>query len=124
MAATAEDAQGSAGPLAMGTRVLTIAGGSDAVVGADRARLPMGVDALAEHHGSFGEGALIDHRVLPGGHRQMLESEALREVVWRFLAGDEVVDSPGHGATGLARAAGHVTRQAGRWFAPRTTWHR
>jgi hypothetical protein len=32
----------------------------------------------------------------------VLETEALREVTWRFLAGQEVIDSPGH----LSRVVG------------------
>lgn len=81
---------GGAGPLAMGTRVLSIAGSLDAVVGADRAALP-GVD---------------ERRVLPGGHEGVLASEAVREVTWRFLAGREVVASPGYLATGSSALYG------------------
>jgi pimeloyl-ACP methyl ester carboxylesterase len=81
---------GSAGPLAMGTRILAIAGSLDAVVGADRAALP-GVD---------------ERRVLPGGHEGVLASEAVREVTWRFLADEEVVASPGYLATGTSALYG------------------
>ena len=81
---------GGAGPLAMGTRVLSIAGSLDAVVGADRAALP-GVD---------------ERRVLPGGHEGVLVSEAIREVTWRFLADREVVASPGYLATGTSALYG------------------
>jgi len=81
---------GGAGPLAMGTRVLSIAGSLDAVVGADRAALP-GVD---------------ERRVLPGGHEGVLASEAIREVTWRFLADREVVASPGYLATGTSALYG------------------
>lgn len=81
---------GSAGPLAMGTRMLSIAGSLDAVVGADRAALP-GVD---------------ERRVLPGGHMGVLTSEAVREVMWRFLADQEVVASPGYLATGTSALYG------------------
>ena len=81
---------GSAGPLAMGTRMLSIAGSRDAVVGADRAALP-GVD---------------ERRVLPGGHSGVLTSEAVREVTWRFLADQEVVASPGYLATGASALYG------------------
>ena len=41
-------------------------------------------------------------RVLPGGHGGVLATEALREVVWSFLADREVVASPGLLATGAA----------------------
>jgi murein DD-endopeptidase MepM/ murein hydrolase activator NlpD len=78
-------ALGSAGPLATGTRVLSIVASLDLLVGADRASLE---DA--------------DRRVLPGTHDGVLASEAIREVIWHFLAGREVVQSPGH----LASVAG------------------
>jgi hypothetical protein len=39
--------------------------------------------------------------VLPGTHEGVLATEAVREVVWRFLAGREVVQSPGLLATHL-----------------------
>jgi hypothetical protein len=78
-------ALGSAGPLATGTRVLSIVASLDALVGADRAALE---DA--------------ERRVLPGTHDGVLATEAIREVIWHFLAGREVVQSPGH----LASIAG------------------
>ncbi len=74
-----------AGPLATGTRVLSIVASLDALVGADRAAL---------------DGT--ERRVLPGTHEGVLSSEAIREVIWHFLAGREVVQSPGH----LASVAG------------------
>lgn len=70
------------GPLATGTRVLSIVASLDGLVGADRAAL----DAS-------------ERRVLPGTHEGVLTTEALRQVVWHFLAGREVVQSPGHLAT-------------------------
>jgi hypothetical protein len=73
---------GSAGPLATGTRILNIVASLDGLVGADRAAL---------------DGA--ERRVLPGTHEGVLATEAIREVVWRFLAGREVVESPGRLAT-------------------------
>lgn len=81
-------ARSGAGPLATGTRVLNVVASLDGLVGADRAAL---------------EGA--ERRVLPGTHAGVLDTEALREVVWRFLAGREVVRSPG----GLTTAVGSVT---------------
>lgn len=80
---------GAAGPLATGTRVLNIVATLDGLVGADRA-------ALDE----------AERRVLPGTHAGVLETEAVREVVWRFLAGRDVVASPGHLATLLGTAYG------------------
>ena len=82
-------ASGTAGPLATGTRVLNIVATLDGLVGADRAALD---DA--------------ERRVLPGTHAGVLETEAVREVVWRFLAGRDVVASPGHLATLLGTAYG------------------
>jgi hypothetical protein len=70
------------GPLATGTRILNIVASLDGLVGADRATLE---DA--------------ERRVLPGTHAGVLMTEAVREVVWQFLAGREVVASPGHLAT-------------------------
>lgn len=71
-----------AGPFATGTRVLNVVASLDALVGADRAAL---------------DGT--ERRVLPGTHEGVLATEAVREVVWRFLAGREVVHSPGLLAT-------------------------
>jgi murein DD-endopeptidase MepM/ murein hydrolase activator NlpD len=78
-------ASDGAGPLATGTRVLSIVASTDALVGADRAAL----DA-------------VERRVLPGTHEGVLATEAIREVIWHFLAGREVVQSPGY----LAGVAG------------------
>jgi hypothetical protein len=65
--------------------VLSIVASHDGLVGADRAALEDG-----------------ERRVLPGTHEGVLASEAIREVIWHFLAGREVVQSPGH----LASVAG------------------
>ena len=75
---------GAAGPLATGTRVLNIVASLDGLVGADRAALDD-----------------TERRVLPGTHEGVLATEAVREVIWRFLAGREVVQSPGLLATHL-----------------------
>jgi len=82
-------ASGTAGPLATGTRVLNIVASLDGLVGADRAALD---DA--------------ERRVLPGTHQGVLMTEAVREVVWRFLAGREVVASPGRLTTHLGSISG------------------
>lgn len=115
---------GTAGPLATGTRVLNLGGSRDLAVSSARTRQPdvFMHDAaprpfprnLVPRHLEWGghlpapdvpplgpsaeiDGQrVVDHRVLPGGHRSMLETEAVREVTWRFLAGEEVVESPGH----------------------------
>ena len=92
-----ERAAGAAGAFATGTRWLSIAGSTDVVVGAHRAALPGGTSP---------DGAVppAERRVLPGGHSGVLATEAVREVVWRFLADRDVVASPGH----LATAGGAV----------------
>ena len=100
--------EGTAGPLATGTRVLTIAGSRDLVVTPHRAQQP---GTTGSYHGDSGRyeqdgEVVVDHRVLPGGHSSVLETEAVREVVWRFLAGEEVVGSPGRVGTVLGRELG------------------
>lgn len=99
---------GGAGALAMGTRVLTIGGGADRVVGADRASLPRGADP-----GTSLVGPVVSHRVLPGSHSGVLDSQAVREVVRRFLADEEVVASPGIAATLVAGGVGTTLRLTG-----------
>ena len=107
---------GAAGPLATGTRVLTIAGSRDLVVTPHRARQP-GSDVA--RHGPSGRyerdgEVVVDHRVLPGGHGSVLGTEAIREVTWRFLAGEEVIDSPGHAATVLGGELGDTVAVSSR----------
>lgn len=94
-----ERAAGAAGAFAMGTRWLSIAGSTDVVVGAHRA---------AFDDGWAGDGTVpaAERRVLPGGHEGVLVTEALREVVWRFLADRDVVASPGHLTTGASAVLG------------------
>lgn len=102
-------ATGPAGPFATGTRVLTIAGSRDRVVAAARSSQPS-PDPLAPREHPDPE---VHHRVLPGDHSGVLETEAVREVVWRFLAGEEVVASPGTLATLVSQEHGTVLRLAG-----------
>jgi predicted esterase len=97
-----------AGALAMGTRVLTVAGSRDQVVAARRVPLPGHI-----RRGGPTDEPIHLHRVLPGGHGSVLRSEALREVTWRFLAGDEVIAGPGHLATTISRDQGDALRIAG-----------
>jgi hypothetical protein len=114
------------GPLAFGTRVLTLGGARDVAVVADRARLPAGDRAAAdglEHHPH--DGPLVQHRVLPGSHGGMLRTEAVREVVYDFLADDDVTEGPGHLARAVGRTAGDgassvtgTARRADRWLRP------
>ncbi len=118
---------GVAGPLAMGTRILTIAGSRDVVVTPHRTRHPA---THGTEHGLGGtvmgeDGAIVDHRVLPGGHSSVLETEAVREVIWEFLAGEEVVASPGHAGTivggelsNLSATAARVLHLWGLWRGP------
>ncbi len=81
-----------AGPLATGTQVLTVAGSHDLVVGAYAAQLPAGSEPV----------------VLPGGHSSVLETEAVREVIWDFLAGEPVVTSSGSLAQAASEQVGDV----------------
>ncbi|MCC5948826.1 MAG: peptidoglycan DD-metalloendopeptidase family protein [Nitriliruptoraceae bacterium] len=122
-------ADGTAGPLAMGTRTLFLGGSSDLVVSAGRAG-PPALDSWAgtRHDARAGDdrvragqplfGSLpadpgfdptlpADHvttRVLPGGHTGVLQTEAVREQLWRFLAGEELVEAPGRLSTGPGAA--------------------
>ncbi len=120
--------EGHAGSLATGTRVLTVAGARDLVVTADRARLPdlvgdpferLDRPGSSERVARAAEARSTDvrrrdaddvsqHRVLPGDHRGVLETEALREAVWTFLAGGDVVDSPGTVTTIVGRELGQL----------------
>ncbi|MFP5309022.1 MAG: peptidoglycan DD-metalloendopeptidase family protein [Actinomycetes bacterium] len=75
-----------AGPLATGTRLLTLGGQTDLVVPDHRSDLP---------------GA--DHVLLPGGHDRVRHTEAVRQVVRAFLADEPV---PGAGG-GLAHWLSH-----------------
>jgi murein DD-endopeptidase MepM/ murein hydrolase activator NlpD len=101
-------AAGAAGPFAMGTRVLTIGGGGDLVVPTLRSGPPTTGPVhpwfAVEPAGPVSPtgSPTTEHRVLPGNHHAVLETEALREVVWRFLADQEVVDSPGRLARGTS----------------------
>lgn len=104
-------AAGTAGPFATGTRVLNVGGARDLVVSPRRSRQPAdlalapGAEGIAELDGE----RVVDHRVVPGGHSSMLTTEAVHELTWRFLAGEDVVASPGH----LARiVGGEVTESA------------
>ena len=125
---------GTAGPLATGTRVLTIGGSRDLVVTPHRTRHPATHESahglggtLVQLPGTISstDGPVVDHRVLPGGHGSVLETEAVREVTWRFLAGEEVVASPGHAATLIGGEVGNLSATAARalhlwglWRAP------
>jgi hypothetical protein len=92
-------AAGPAGPFAMGTRVLTIGAAGDQVVPVVRSGQPTPRGLVSGFDLDLTADGVVEHRVLPGGHEAVLNTEALREVVWRFLAGEEVVASPGHGRT-------------------------
>jgi hypothetical protein len=83
---------GFAGPLAMGTEVLTISGATDVVVRNDSAHLPGDDDLMMYTTGAgrqgFAAADVLQSTVLPGGHNSVLDTEAVREVTWRFLAGE------------------------------------
>jgi hypothetical protein len=95
---------GPGGQLAMGTRVLTVGGASDRIVGTHRAALP-GPDADPK--------VVAGHRVLPGNHDGILHTEAVREVVHDFLAGREVTASPAHLQTAISWLHGDTQRYLG-----------
>ena len=116
-------AEGAAGAAATGTRVLTVAGSSDVAVVADRARLPDLAGGILHGHLDVGRqlsherardeataplvaADISAHRVLPGSHGGLLRTEAVHETVWRFLAGESVVASPGHVSTIVGREVG------------------
>jgi hypothetical protein len=84
---------GHAGPLAMGTEVLTISGATDLVAPNRSAHLADGEDPLVHVAPNAPAGLaatdVAHSTVLPGGHRSVLDSEAVREVTWRFLAGED-----------------------------------
>lgn len=132
-------ADGAAGPLATGTRVLTVGGAKDPVVLADRARMPEVGDPdtdliwhpeIASAHRraeyrdrEFADGVEVEveHRVLPGGHHRVTQTEAVNQVLWRFLAGEQPVDSPGRLSAVVGRelgVAGRVLAEAVRWLTP------
>lgn len=91
--------QDTAGPLAMGTEVLAIGGSRDLVVAPGNARPP--TTPLQEHptreHPRPDPDAppVARHTVLPGGHGSVLDTEAVRESAWRFLAGEQPVEADG-----------------------------
>lgn len=74
------------GPLAVGTRVLTLGAQLDPVVPTDATDLP----------GST-------HLVMPGAHGGVTRTEAVREVLHDFLAGEPLPSSPGWGAVGASQ---------------------
>ncbi len=114
-----------AGALATGTRVLTISGSHDLVVGADDAAAPKpaagavdrppveGLGPDADWTGATVDDPRVEHRVLPGGHTGVLETEAAREVVWRFLAGEPVTESPGRLSRTVGGELGDALRVGG-----------
>lgn len=106
---------GAGGPLAMGTRVLTIGGANDPVVPLHRSRPPR-VAGITARDGTaeLEQRTTIEHRALPGSHGGVLDTDAVREVAWRFLAGQEVPASPGHLDALLGRGIGAFARGLGR----------
>lgn len=83
------------GPLVLRPNVLSVAGANDLVVAPGRTRITNGQMPKEAH-------AFLHERVLPGGHGSMKYTEATHETLWRFLKGDEIVESNGY----LARAVG------------------
>ncbi|MEX2533695.1 MAG: M23 family metallopeptidase [Nitriliruptoraceae bacterium] len=83
------------GPLVLRPNVLSVAGAHDLVVAPGRTRITSG--QMPEDAQAF-----LHERVLPGGHGSMKHTAAANETMWRFLAGEEIVESDGY----LARAVG------------------
>lgn len=85
--------EGPAGPLAMGTEVLTIHGGTDVVVHSDSAHLRDDIvwpqELEPDRFPGYDVDDVTQSTSLPGGHSGVLETEAVREATWRFLAGQE-----------------------------------
>lgn len=98
---------GEGGPFAMGTRVLTVGAAGDGLVPTHRAQAP---GESAEHE------AVLDMRVLPGDHEGVLETQAIREVVHRFLQGGEPVESPGRFARAASWVGGTTWRMLGEGY--------
>lgn len=97
---------GADGPYAHGTRVLTVGGSRDVAVAADRARLREVDGALAPPEDHAHPGPVVQHRVLPGGHEALLHTEAVRQVVYDFLADEQVPASPGLVSSATGRRLG------------------
>jgi hypothetical protein len=90
-----------AGPLATGTRVLTL--------GAE-------VDLIVPEHRSDLQGA--DHAVLPGGHDRVRHTEAARIVLHEFLADAPIPAEPGGLGHLVSYPLGWVERHAPAWLVP------
>lgn len=104
---------GGAGPLATGTRLLTIGGSRDLVASPGSTSHPARPGALADAD-MRGEVDMPIHVVLPGGHEHVKRTEALRQVVWRFLS-HEPVEAPSATLTSeMADGAGLLLRLTGR----------
>jgi murein DD-endopeptidase MepM/ murein hydrolase activator NlpD len=74
-------AAGGAGPLAMGTRVVSVGGSRDLV--ATPGRTSLQVDGVVPG----GVDEVVTRVVLPGGHDGVKHTEAARQVVWEALRG-------------------------------------
>jgi alpha-beta hydrolase superfamily lysophospholipase len=97
---------GAAGPFGYGTRVLTVGGSRDVAVAADRARLREVDGQAASPEAHPHPGPVVQHRVLPGGHDALLRTEAVRQVVYDFLADEQVARSPGLATSVTGRRLG------------------
>ncbi|MEX0868618.1 MAG: peptidoglycan DD-metalloendopeptidase family protein [Nitriliruptoraceae bacterium] len=102
-------AAGDAGVFAIGTRVLTVGGGSDLVATPGNASHP-----TPRNRAALPSDDVARHVVLPGGHHGVTTTEAVREVMWTFLHGDEVVHPASVFTSNLADEVGLVFRVLGR----------
>jgi alpha-beta hydrolase superfamily lysophospholipase len=101
-------AAGAAGPLAMGTRVVTVGGSRDLVATPGRTAtpttlLPIGVADTT-----------TTHVVAPGGHEGVKRTEAVRQIAWESLRGRTIDYPSGTLTSGLTDDAGSVMRVLGR----------
>ena len=87
------------GPLVLPPQILSIAGAHDPVVAPGRTRI------TGKHLPEAANDYLYE-RVLPGGHGSVKHTDASYETMWRFLAGEDLVDSPGYLAHGIGRGVG------------------
>jgi hypothetical protein len=86
------------GPLALGTRIMSAAGQTDAVVSPGRTR-------ISRSSRSAREAANMFELTLPGGHGSAKQTDAAVEVMWKFMAEEPLPQADGHIAHALGEAA-------------------
>ena len=86
------------GPLALGTRILSTAGQTDAVVSPGRTR-------ISRSSRSARTAANLYELTLPGGHGSAKQTDAAVEVMWKFMADEPLPQADGHIAHAFGEAA-------------------